>query len=103
MQIVCAVSQSVCAIVQAVAVVMPPIAIALGASVGIDSRPLVVAVMVAASASFATPIGYQTNLLVMGPGHYKVGDYLKAGTPLVIIIWLAFTGYLALRDAVGWM
>mgnify|MGYP002001911996 FL=1 len=45
----------------------------------------------AANCSFATPIGYQTNLLVMGPRHYKFGDYLRGGTPLIVLIWLAFS------------
>ena len=66
----------------AVAVVVTPIAIGLGTALGIDPRPLVVAVMVAASASFATPIGYQTNMLVYGPGGYKFSDFLKIGIPL---------------------
>jgi len=52
-------------------------------------------VLFAANTSFATPIGYQTNLLVMGPGHYRFADYIKAGAPLVIILWLAFTGIAA--------
>ncbi len=68
----------------AVAVVMTPVAIGIAASLGIDPRPLVVAVMVAASASFATPIGYQTNTLVFGPGGYKFSDYLIIGLPLNI-------------------
>ncbi|UWR00422.1 SLC13 family permease [Rhodobacteraceae bacterium S2214] len=66
----------------AVAVVMTPIAIGLASALGVDARPLVVAVMVAASASFATPIGYQTNTLVYGPGGYKFSDFLKFGVPL---------------------
>ncbi|MFQ5438731.1 MAG: SLC13 family permease [Paracoccaceae bacterium] len=72
----------------AVAVVVTPIAIGLGAVLGIDPRPLVVAVMVAASASFATPIGYQTNALVYGPGGYKFTDYLKIGIPLNLSVGL---------------
>ena len=65
----------------AVAVVLTPIAIGLAGAIGIDPRPLVVAVMVAASASFATPIGYQTNMLVYGPGGYKFTDFLRVGIP----------------------
>jgi di/tricarboxylate transporter len=70
----------------AVAVVITPIAIALGVQLGVDPRPLVVAVMVAASASFATPIGYQTNTLVYGPGGYAFTDFLKIGVPLNISV-----------------
>ncbi len=66
----------------AVAVVVTPIAIGLADAMGIDARPLVVAVMVAASASFATPIGYQTNTMVYGPGGYKFTDFMKVGIPL---------------------
>jgi len=66
----------------AVAVVVTPVAIGLAAALGVDPRPLVVAVMVAASASFATPIGYQTNTLVYGPGGYKFTDFMRVGIPL---------------------
>ncbi|NRA98801.1 MAG: SLC13 family permease [Rhodobacteraceae bacterium] len=66
----------------AVAVVVTPVAIALGGALGVDPRPLVIAVMVAASASFATPIGYQTNMMVYGPGGYRFSDFLKVGIPL---------------------
>jgi di/tricarboxylate transporter len=72
----------------AVAVVVTPIAIALGQQMGLDPRGLVVAVMVAASASFATPIGYQTNTMVYGPGGYKFTDYMKIGIPLNFSIGL---------------
>ena len=72
----------------AVAVVITPLAIGIAAQLGMDPRPLVVAVMVAASASFATPIGYQTNMLVYGPGGYKFTDFLKVGIPLNLSIGL---------------
>jgi len=72
----------------AVAVVVTPIAIGLGSAMGIDPRPLVVAVMVAASASFATPIGYQTNTLVYGPGGYRFTDFLRIGVPLNLSVGL---------------
>ena len=72
----------------AVAVILTPIAIGLGLSLGVDPRPLVVAVMIAASASFATPIGYQTNTLVYGPGGYHFTDYMRFGIPLNIIMAL---------------
>ena len=70
----------------AVAVVVTPIAIGLAQAIGVDPRPFVVAVMVAASASFATPIGYQTNMLVYGPGGYRFTDFLRVGIPLNLSI-----------------
>ena len=70
----------------AVAVVVTPVAIGLAQALGADARPLVVAVMVAASASFATPIGYQTNMMVYGPGGYKFTDFIKVGLPLNLSI-----------------
>jgi di/tricarboxylate transporter len=72
----------------AVAVVVTPIAIGLADAMGFDARPLVVAVMVAASASFATPIGYQTNTLVYGPGGYRFTDFLRVGVPLNLSVGL---------------
>jgi len=72
----------------AVAVVVTPIAIGLGQAMGIDPRPLVIAVMIAASASFATPIGYQTNTLVYGPGGYRFTDFLRVGIPLNLSVGL---------------
>ena len=70
----------------AIAVIMTPIAIGLGTALGIDPRGLVVAVMFGASASFATPIGYQTNTLVYGPGGYRFTDYLRIGVPLNLVM-----------------
>jgi len=72
----------------AVAVVVTPVAIGLGSAIGVDPRPLVVAVMIAASASFATPIGYQTNMLVYGPGGYRFTDFMKIGIPLNLSLGL---------------
>lgn len=66
----------------AVAVVLTPVAIGLAVSLGIDPRPLVVAVMIAASATFATPISYQTNMMVYGPGGYRFTDFMRVGIPL---------------------
>lgn len=68
----------------AVAIIMTPLAISLAQELGIDPRPLVVAVMFAASASFATPIGYQTNTLVYAAGNYRFTDFFKAGIPLTL-------------------
>ncbi len=73
----------------AVGVIFAPIAIELGYALGLDPRPLVVAVMFAASAAFSTPIGYQTNMLVYGPGGYKFTDYMRVGIPLNIILGIA--------------
>ncbi|MCL6283193.1 SLC13 family permease [Ruegeria sp. 2012CJ41-6] len=72
----------------AVAVVVTPIAIGLASAMGIDPRPLIVAVMVAASASFATPIGYQTNMMVYGPGGYRFTDFMRVGIPLNLSVGL---------------
>ncbi len=80
----------------AVAVVVTPIAIGLGQALGIDPRPLVVAVMVAASASFATPIGYQTNMLVYGPGGYRFTDFLRVGIPLNLSVGLVASAVIPL-------
>lgn len=70
----------------AVAVIMAPIAIGLAQALGLDPRPLVVAVMIAASCAFATPIGYQTNTLVYGPGGYKFTDFMRVGIPMNLAI-----------------
>ena len=70
----------------AVAVVVTPVAISLAQAMNADPRPMVVAVMFGASASFATPIGYQTNTLVYGAADYRFTDFLKIGIPMNIIV-----------------
>lgn len=73
----------------AIAVIMTPIAIGLAAIAGVDARALIVAVMFGASASFATPIGYQTNTLVYGAANYRFADFLKIGVPMNIAVGIA--------------
>jgi di/tricarboxylate transporter len=63
-----------------------PIAIGAAGAAGIDPKYAAIVVMVGASASFATPIGYQTNLMVQGPGGYRFADYMKIGVPLGILV-----------------
>jgi di/tricarboxylate transporter len=75
----------------AAAVLFTPIAIGIASQIGADPLPFVGAVMIAASCAFATPIGYQTNMLVMGPGHYRFSDFLVGGGPLVVLMWLSFS------------
>jgi di/tricarboxylate transporter len=70
----------------AAAVLMFPIALATANSLDVSLTPYAIAIMIGASASFATPIGYQTNLMVYGPGGYRFSDFLKAGTALNIIV-----------------
>ncbi|MBX7514917.1 SLC13 family permease [Qipengyuania sp. GH38] len=70
----------------AVAVILTPIAISLGESLGVDVRQLIVAVMFGSSASFATPIGYQTNTLVYGAANYRFTDFLKIGIPMNLVV-----------------
>ena len=70
----------------AVASIMIPVTISVAAAAGCDPRPFIIAVTMAASLSFATPIGYQTNLMVMGPGGYVPRDFLKIGLPLAALM-----------------
>ena len=72
----------------AVAVVYTPIAIELAQKLGHDPRPFVVAVMFSATLAFATPVGYQTNMMVYGPGGYRFSDFARVGVPLNIIVML---------------
>lgn len=72
----------------AVAILLTPIAISIAGGMDVDARPFVVAIMFGASASFATPIGYQTNTYVFGAGGYQFSDFLKIGLPLNLILWI---------------
>jgi di/tricarboxylate transporter len=73
----------------AAVVVIFPIAIAVAASAGLDPRIIAMTVAVVASSSFLTPMGYQTNTMVYGPGGYKFSDYLRAGIPVNIVVALS--------------
>ena len=73
------------------AVLFTPIAVGIAKQLGVDPHPFAVAVVFAANCSFASPIGYQTNLLVMAPGHYRFLDFARAGLPLIFVIWIVFS------------
>ncbi|HIM56414.1 MAG TPA: SLC13 family permease, partial [Candidatus Latescibacteria bacterium] len=78
----------------AVAVLLFPIAMGLAQQTGINHEALLVAICFGASASFASPLGYQTNLIVMGPGGYNFRDYLRIGLPLNLLMWIAATVFI---------
>ena len=75
----------------AAAVLFTPIAVDIARQTGNPPEAFIICLIFAANSSFATPIGYQTNLIVMGPGHYRFSDFLRAGTPLALILWLTFS------------
>ena len=74
----------------ACAILFTPIALNLATNAGIDPHIFAITVVLGANCSFASPIGYQTNLLVMGPGHYRFRDFMKAGVPLLFVMWIAY-------------
>jgi len=78
----------------ATAIIMTPIALAVTQQMGLEPRAFIFAVAFAASASFITPVGYQTNLMVYGPGGYKFSDYIRVGFPLALIFWFTAVTFL---------
>lgn len=85
----------------AAAVIGTPIAVAIAGHLGADPIPFVLAVLLGANMSFATPYGYQTNLLILSAGGYKFSDFLRVGIPLTIIMWLGFSFLLPLLYDLG--
>ena len=75
----------------ATAVLFTPIAIGIATRLGVPLEPFIICIILAANCSFATPVGYQTNLLVLGPGRYRFIDYVRCGIPLILVLWIAFS------------
>jgi di/tricarboxylate transporter len=85
----------------AAAVIGTPIAVAIAQQLGVDPMPFVLAVLFGANMSFATPFGYQTNLLILSAGGYKFSDFLRVGIPLTIVMWIGFSIVLPLIYDLG--
>ncbi|MES9831596.1 MAG: SLC13 family permease [Candidatus Thiodiazotropha sp. DIVDIV] len=80
----------------AAAVIGTPVAIGIAESLNLPAEPFVLAVLFGANMSYATPMAYQTNLLVMSAGNYTFSDFVRVGIPLILIMWLAFSWLLAI-------
>ena len=77
--------------VNAAAAIGTPIAVSIASQLGVSPEPFILAVLFGANMSFATPYGYQTNLLILSAGGYKFSDFLRVGIPLTIIMWIGFS------------
>jgi di/tricarboxylate transporter len=86
----------------AAAVIGTPIAVAIAGQLNADPIPFVLAVLFGANMSFATPFGYQTNLLILSAGGYKFTDFLRVGIPLTILMWIGFSLALPMIYGIGW-
>jgi di/tricarboxylate transporter len=75
----------------AAAAIGTPIAVSIASQLGVSPEPFILAVLFGANMSFATPYGYQTNLLILSAGGYKFSDFLRVGIPLTIIMWVGFS------------
>ena len=75
----------------AAAAIGTPIAIGIAAQLGVSPDPFILAVLFGANMSFATPYGYQTNLLIFSAGGYTFSDFLRVGIPLTLIMWIGFS------------
>lgn len=75
----------------ATAALMAPIVVSAAREIGADPMPFVYGLIFALNCCFATPIAYQTNLIVMGPGNYSFRDFLRGGLPLIVLIWVAYS------------
>ncbi|MDJ0907547.1 MAG: SLC13 family permease [Woeseiaceae bacterium] len=86
----------------AAAAIGTPIAISIANELGVSPEPFVLAVLFGANMSFATPYGYQTNLLILSAGGYKFSDFLRVGIPLTIVMWIGFSIVLPMLYPLGW-
>ena len=75
----------------AAAAIGTPIAISIAKQLGVHAEPFILAVLFGANMSFATPYGYQTNLLILSAGGYRFADFLRVGIPLTVLMWLGFS------------
>lgn len=86
----------------AAAIIGTPIAVAMASTMGVDPRPFVLAVLFGCNLCYATPMAYQTNLLVMSAANYQFRDFVRAGLPLTVMMWLTLTWLLAREYALAW-